>query len=182
MNIRKILINIVTLSMACSSTAFSGAIIPVPESKLEKEVFINYGLSQINQNQSVLLNSASGLTNHYKSDSNQAGTIMLGFGLSKQYKVLDNGAKVYFGIDVAYLNHNTFSGTISPVTNLAPNISRLRYHYQLDSGVVLLNAKIVKDKVFKSWNGYAKASIGGAYKYLSKSYLVFCPDCFQNVI
>ncbi len=140
---RKRLLATGIMTTAFSASVFSVGFTPMDDSlvkSFEKEFFGGYGVSQANHNQSVLLNSASDLTNHYKSDSYNAGSYLLGLGVSKHYKTLDNGSKVYFGVEASYLHNDNLNGDISPATNLAPN------------------------------------------KYLSKSYLVFCPDCFQNVI
>lgn len=161
---------LLTLALAATFAVSAGSYSPAGEfidKNLEKEFFAGYGISQANHNQSVLLNTASGLTNHYKSDSYNAGSYLLGFGLSKQYKILPNGAKVYFGVEASYLQNDNLSGTIRPATNLAPNVPLLRYHFRLDSVAVLINAKIVKENMLKSWGGYLKVGLGGSYNHLS---------------
>ena len=161
---------LLALGLAATFAASAGGYAPAGESinkNLEKEFFAGYGISQTNHNQSILLNSTSGLTNHYKSDSYNAGSYLLGFGVSKYYKTLSNGMKVYFGAEVSYLQNDNLSGNIRPATNLAPNIDPLRYHFRLDSAAVLVNAKIVKENVLKSWDGYLKVGLGGSYNHLS---------------
>lgn len=161
-----------------AASVFSGSYIAVDnasDNAFNKEFFGAYGISQANHNQSILLNSTSGLTNHYKSDSYNAGSYLLGFGVSKHYKTLSNGMKVYIGAELSYLQNDNLGGNIRPATNLAPNIDPLRYHFRLDSAAVLVNAKIVKENVFKSWGGYLKLGLGGSYNHLSNYHETIVP-------
>ena len=135
--------------------------------QFDKEVFIGHGVSHANHNQSVLLNSVSGLRNTYTNNSNESGTVLLGFGLSKVYKTMVNGSKFSLGLEASYQHNATISGDLQPATNILPNIDPLYFHYQLDSAMVLINAKVVKDKLLKSWGGYVKAAVGGAYNHTS---------------
>ena len=94
-------------SFSASASGYFASAAPVAQSinstEVEKEFFAGFGVSQANHNQSILLNAVSGLKNSYKSDTYNAGSYLLGFGLSKHYKTLPSSAKVYLGIEAAYL-------------------------------------------------------------------------------
>ena len=169
---------LLALGLAATFAVSAGGYAPAGESinkNLEKEFFADYGISQTNHNQSILLNSTSGLTNHYKSDSYNSGSYLLGFGLSKHYKTLSNGMMVYFGSELSYLQNDNLSGTIRPATNLAPNVPLLRYHFRLDSAAVLVKTKIVKENMLKSWGGYLKVGLGVSYNHLSNYHETIVP-------
>lgn len=100
---------------------------------------------------------------------------MLGFGVVKHYKTLSNEAKVYFGAEASYLHNDNLSGNIHPATNLAPNIDTLRYHFRLDSAALLVNAKVVKENMLKTWGGYLKVGLGGSYNHLSNYHATIPP-------
>tara|TARA_B110000879_G_C11032538_1_gene455489 strand:- start:536 stop:925 length:390 start_codon:yes stop_codon:yes gene_type:complete len=46
----------------------------------------------------------------------------------------------------------------------------LYYNFRLDSAIVLVNAKVIKDNLYKTWGGYLKGGIGGAFNHISHYY------------